>query len=73
MRLSIRTSVDHAEVPESETALSALLSQANKSFSGSVRSSISLTSFGRYSVLQKLRFSPRLVQTVFETGCLKMR
>jgi len=51
--VSGRTSAGGAEVPESETALSALRSQANDSFSGSVRSSISLTSFGRYSVLQK--------------------
>jgi len=42
-----------AEVQRNETALLALLSQANDSFSGSVRSSISLTSFRRYSVLQK--------------------
>jgi len=49
----ISTTADRAEVPENETALQALLSQANNSFSGSVRSSVSLTSFRRYSVLQK--------------------
>ena len=48
-----RTSAVLAEVPRNETALSALLSQANHSFSSSVRSSVSLTSFLRYSVLQK--------------------
>ena len=53
MRFSIRTSADLAEVPESETTLYVLLSQASNSFSDSLQSAVSLTSFGRYSVLQK--------------------
>ena len=53
MRLNIGTPADDAEVPESETRRQALRSQANHSFSGAVRSSVSLMSFRRYSVLQK--------------------
>ena len=52
-RVDTRTSAGIAEVPVSETVLSALRSQANHSFSGSVRSSVSLTGFRHYSVLQK--------------------
>ena len=53
MRLNIGTPADCAEVPESETAPEALLSQASNSFSDAVRSSVSLTGLRRYSVLQR--------------------